>query len=377
MPSTNHTIDDVNPMIQYAPAGAWSAGDKATDPSGSKYSYGTFTLSTTKDSTATFSFTGTQVWIFGAKRSNHGPYTVSMDGKTTQADGFSANDNFTALFDSGPMSQGQHTVVLTNALTDPKKPYLDVDYIIWSTDSVSPNTTLKDSTSQFTYQPSDSWKTDLPPELSGFQGGSGHYTQDKDSSATLAFSGDTVSLFGPIGPTLGPYGIEIDGKSIGTYNATSQTYAAQTILYYADGLGEGDHTLKVINQPTSTNQRLAIDFASVVGFPASSASASPTNSASASASVSSSASAGGKSMSSVELGGFIAAGIAAVCLAASIVGLIYRQVNRRSMRRKAAGGTADVAAFTAGGIGLNPVNSRNTNPESETAHLLDPRSRAV
>jgi hypothetical protein len=103
--------------------------------------------------------------------------------------------------------------------------------------------------------------------------------------------GDTVSLFGAVGPTLGPYDVKIDGQSIGTFNATKQNYAAQVALYHGGGLGAGDHTLEVINQPTSTGQSLAIDFAMVAGFPASSAS----STASASASASSSASVGSKS----------------------------------------------------------------------------------
>jgi hypothetical protein len=58
-----------------------------------------------------------------------GPYSVSMDGKSTDFDGFSANDNFTSLFDSGSLKAGQHTVVITNNLNDTNRPYLDVDYV--------------------------------------------------------------------------------------------------------------------------------------------------------------------------------------------------------------------------------------------------------
>ncbi|KAJ7889611.1 hypothetical protein B0H13DRAFT_1626706 [Mycena leptocephala] len=294
MPTTNYTIDDVSPMIQYAPAGAWSAGDKEKDPSGSKYSGGTFTLSNTKGSSASFSFTGTQVWIYGAKRENHGPYSVTIDKTTTQYNGFSAKDNFTALFDSGSLASGQHTVVITNNESDAKKAFLDIDHITWSTDSsaATQSIQLDDNTSQFSYQPSNTWKTDLPSDLSGFQNDSGHVTQTRDASALLSFSGDTVALFGAVGPNLGPYAIKIDGQSAGTFDATNQNYAAQTALYHGDGLGAGNHTLEVINQ----GQGLAIDFALVAAIPASSASPTVSASSSASASASSSASAGHKPM---------------------------------------------------------------------------------
>ncbi|KAJ7468225.1 hypothetical protein B0H11DRAFT_2305774 [Mycena galericulata] len=391
MPTTNYTIDDVNPMIQYAPVGAWSAGDPSTDPSGMKYSNnGTFTLCTTKGSSASFSFNGTQVWVYGAKRSNHGPYSVQMDGKTTQYDGFSTQDEFTYLFSSGPLASGQHTVVVTNAVNDTTKPYLDIDYIIWSTDSsaVAENITLEDTISQFSYQPSNTWTTTLPSSMSGFQSNTGHLTQQKDASVILSFSGDTVSVYGAVGPTLGPYSIKMDGQSMGTFNATRQNYGAQIPLWHADNLGAGDHTLELINQPTSTGQGLAVDFALVAGLPAT-ASASASGSASASPS-----SAGNHSrfrfgttfliddfysflillLSDWELGLLIVGGISAVCLAATIVGLIYRQINRRERRRQAVVGSTDVAAFTggSGAIGLKPMLLQSTDPQSETVHLLDP-----
>lgn len=85
-----------------------------------------------------------------------------------------------------------------------------------------------------------------------------------------------------------------------------------------------------------------------------------------------------RACSSAEIGGFIAAGVAAVCLTFTLVGLIYRQINNRKVRREAAGRTTDVAAFTEGGGAISlELLKLNANPESEMAHLLDPRSTAV
>ncbi|KAF7366797.1 hypothetical protein MSAN_00938000 [Mycena sanguinolenta] len=104
------------------------------------------------------------------------------------------------------------------------------------------------------------------------------------------------------------------------------------------------------------------------------------SSATASASASSNARTGLKQMNEAQIGGFIAAGIAAVCLAATMVGLIYRCLNRRTARREAVIGTTDVSSFTQGNkgtISLDSFDSHKTQPESETAHLLDPWSTAV
>ncbi|KAJ7120175.1 hypothetical protein C8R44DRAFT_541939, partial [Mycena epipterygia] len=245
---------------------------------------GTFTVCNTKGCSATFSFNGTQVWIYGSKRDNHGPYSVKMDGNTMEYDGFSADDEYTSLFDSGSLKQGQHTVVITNIMKDTKRPYIDIDYASHSAalsalhaltsprSLVAPNITLKDTVSQFSYQPSDNWKTNLPDDI---------LTQEQNASAIISFSvcpssishqfrsfaqGDTVAIFGAVGPSLGPYDIKIDGQSMGTFNATKQNYAAQIQLYHADDLGAGNHTLEIVNQPTSTGQGLAIDFARVAGL---------------------------------------------------------------------------------------------------------------
>ncbi|KAF8201950.1 hypothetical protein K438DRAFT_1581419, partial [Mycena galopus ATCC 62051] len=84
--------------------------------------------------------------------------------------------------------------------------------------------------------------------------------------------GDTIGLFGPVDPNLSPYAIKIDGQAVGTFSAQNTNYQAQLALYHADGLGVGNHTLEVTNQPTSTDQFLAIDFVVVAAVPSSSAS---------------------------------------------------------------------------------------------------------
>lgn len=54
---------------------------------------------------------------------------MNMDGMTSEYDGFSADDDYTSLFDSGSLKQGQHTVVITNIMNDTKRPYIDIDYV--------------------------------------------------------------------------------------------------------------------------------------------------------------------------------------------------------------------------------------------------------
>ncbi|KAJ7737391.1 hypothetical protein B0H16DRAFT_1466308 [Mycena metata] len=305
-----------------------------------------------------------------------GPYMVFVDGHTTQHDGFSATDDFAGLFDSGPLSASQHTAVIINTQTDSdsKKRYLDIDsvrglplrlfwltwdQITWLTDSpaAADNTQVDDNTSQFNYQPPDSWSTYLLSNMTGFQGSSDHFTQDNNASAILSFSGTTVSIFGAVSSDIGSFTVKIDGKTIDSFNASKENYVAQQTLYPRDDLGAGDHTLEVINQPSSSGKSLAIDYALVAALPSANASF---TSASTTASASSSATTDAKHLTSMALqGGYIVAAVGAVCLSATLLGLIYRHINQRKAQRETIQRTTDVAAFTnpSGAISLQSVSS--------------------
>ncbi|KAJ7215159.1 hypothetical protein C8J57DRAFT_1396936 [Mycena rebaudengoi] len=375
MPATKLTIDDISPLIQYSPAEAWKAGDQK-DPFAKQYSNGgTFMVSSTKDSSATFHFTGTQVSIFGGMRNNHGPYTVKLDDKTSTFDGFSEKEQFKALLDSGTLKEGPHTVVITNTFKDKTAAFLDIDYvtITWLTDpsATEATDTLEDSSSQFSYTPSKSWSTDLPKSYSNFKDNSGHVTTDKDASAVLAFSGETVTLYGAVGPDLGQYEVKMDGQSSGTFVATRENYAAQVQLFYADNLGSGNHTLEVVNKPTSKQKNLAIDFAMVAPPSSSSISGSPSSTPSPTSS--GSPNGGHKPMSSIELALIIVGVIAAISLAFTIFGLTVRQANKRKLRREPKVASADVEAFT----NAISMKSMTPHPESETAHLLGSQGRST
>jgi hypothetical protein len=76
---------------------------------------------------------------------------------------------------------------------------------------------------------------------------------------TKASQGDFISFSGPVGPTIAPYRVEVDGVDRGTYNATKASYTPQVVLYQATGLGAEEHTLRLISQPASDGQMLAID----------------------------------------------------------------------------------------------------------------------
>ncbi|KAJ7657878.1 hypothetical protein DFH06DRAFT_456155 [Mycena polygramma] len=330
MTSTNFTIDNINPLIQYSPPAAWTEGSKTSDPLASSYSNGgTFTLCTTQGSSATFTFNGTQVYVFGAKRSNHGPYSITLDGVATLFDGNSADPIFGPLFVSDVLAQKQHTVTLTNELTDTNSPFLDLDFITWTTNVAGggQSKTVEDTADAFTYSPSTSWSTDLSSALlTGFSGNNGHVTLTAGASTSISFSGGFITVFGPVGPTISRYTVQLDGADGGTFNATKEAYTPQVALYTASGLGAGAHTLELISQPAVAGQLLAVDYIQV-----SPSSTATSGNSSSSASASPSAAAAKKSSSSssgAAIGGAIA-GVAVLGILAFLIFFMCRRKRRR------------------------------------------------
>ncbi|KAJ7717581.1 hypothetical protein B0H16DRAFT_437555 [Mycena metata] len=366
MTSTNFTIDNINPLIQYTPAAAWTEGNDATDPLASSYSNnGTFTLCTTQGSSATFAFTGTQVFVFGAKRENHGPYSVTLDGTSTLFDGFSANALFSTLFVSDILPQGQHTVTVTNQLNDTTKPFLDIDFITWTTTGVDNGQSkpLEDTDSSFSYQPATSWTTDLGSlGMTGFSGNNGHATLTAGAASTISFSGDFITIFGPVGPAISRYTVQVDGKVAGTFNGTKAAYTPRVALFHADGLGAGSHSVQLISQPAVAGQVLAVDFVNV--SPTSTANVSSSGSASAAGSKATQSNAvNGTTKSSSSVGPAVGGAVAGVVVVAILLFLLFCLRKRRRLRQPDGQGVLLEPKYPAapGPGGYNTMGNVTTN----------------
>ncbi|KII92350.1 hypothetical protein PLICRDRAFT_468309 [Plicaturopsis crispa FD-325 SS-3] len=313
MPRTNTTIDNVSPLISYQPTAAWRPGTKATDPLFLQYSNGgTFYLTQIYGASASFSFNGTGVWIFGAKRPNHGPYNITLtsgDGASSTGssasssgngaastgsgasssgagtsssgdvassssdvasftgDGASAQPIFqTPLFIAKDLPQGKHEVVISNAFTDAGNDFLDIDFITWESEIGGDGegltqTLVQDTDPAWVYEPVAAWSTSLD-NLAGYSSGTGHGSSTDGSTATLTFSGDGVHIFGTVGPQNSNYTVQLDSASPPTaYNASSQTFAAQTLLWGAAGLGPGEHNVTLTSRPVKAGLGLNIDYA--------------------------------------------------------------------------------------------------------------------
>ncbi|KAJ3763574.1 hypothetical protein FB446DRAFT_819192 [Lentinula raphanica] len=271
MPSFTSTVEDYSPVVIYS--SDWQQGSSQTDTLSSSYSGSSFFATSTTGGTASFTFNGTGVELFGSKRGNHGLYQVTIDGTTFPAvSGESTDPGIfqTSLFSKTDLKQGLHTVVLENQGSSGQ--FVDLDFITWHGSIGEDNekllvSTVQDDDSSFVYSPDNAW-SNSPDNLGFFSGSSGHVTSTPGASLTYSFEGklshhwDGVSLYGPVGPAYAPFAIQINGDTL-SFSAQKSLNASQTLLYHTDGLGPGSHTLKLLFQPSATGQILAIDYAEV------------------------------------------------------------------------------------------------------------------
>jgi hypothetical protein len=150
------TIEDNSPIISYS--AGWRAGHSLDDklanlwiifsivfvntqdllptssPPWYRYSQSSFTATTVDGASAIFTFNGTDVEIFGARRENHGSYHVKLDN--TSYPPFSGNASPATfqqpLFTASNLNQGAHTVTLTNQ----GNTFLDIDFVRAATHSM-------------------------------------------------------------------------------------------------------------------------------------------------------------------------------------------------------------------------------------------------
>ncbi|KAJ7660207.1 hypothetical protein DFH06DRAFT_1043946 [Mycena polygramma] len=272
MPSFVQNIDITSPLIQYS--GPWMVGGADGDPEVVSYDQHTFVYCAGVQCSATIRFTGSEVHVVGAYRKNSGPFQVVLDNVTKgpfKPPG-GAEEFQIDLFNQANISSGPHTLNISNLTPDdPSKPNMNLDHITWTT-SVNSLTDLKiqDDNLLFSYDPSTSWRTDLAAEnLVGFDAGTGHFTSQTGATASLTFVGDRVAVYGAIGTQGSLYTAQLDDAAVTTFSGEGKllnsSYLAGQMIFYANNLPAGHHTLRMAAVPTSGLQLLSVDYAIVDG----------------------------------------------------------------------------------------------------------------
>ncbi|KAI0051870.1 hypothetical protein FA95DRAFT_1554110 [Auriscalpium vulgare] len=257
MASFNVTADDSSPLITYTPIGAWK-DTAAGDPSVPAYSAQSYHSSSAQGASATLSFNGTGIWLFGAKKPNYGTFTISVDGESVQGSAQSTQAAFQQMLGGkSGLPNGSHTVTLTNTGSGAS---IDLDSVIFETQigatgsSVS-NITTDDSSPSFTYLPTPgAWTTN---NLPGCVNDTLHFTQLGGAQVQFQFSGDAVALYGTTSPDHANYTVSVDGATQGFdggSNGAASILHQNTLLYFGNSLGSGSHVVTLTANPDQAGQ---------------------------------------------------------------------------------------------------------------------------
>ncbi|KAJ3566521.1 hypothetical protein NP233_g6953 [Leucocoprinus birnbaumii] len=246
-------VEDCSPLIQYAPAGAWSDA-QLNDTLATSYSGGSYHSTSIQGATATFQFSGTGFVITGGRRPGYGPFSISLDGQQlfngNPAPGPSLIDPLASV--SG-LSNELHTVILTNTGGSP----IDIDAITFNTtigsSSTKPNVTIiDDSDSRILYSPSNAWGVN---NRSDFQDGTLHFSQSPNATASLQFTGNAIAYYGTVAPDHADVAITIDNETVTMPSHSASDVLAvrpRILMWWADGLSDGEHTMTITKVQSDT-----------------------------------------------------------------------------------------------------------------------------
>jgi hypothetical protein len=193
---------------------------------------------TANGSTASLTFTGTGIQVFGEQNSDQGNIGISIDGGTQQVvstlSGDGVRHSNVAVYTSGTLAQGTHTIVVTK---------------------LSGQYTTLDGFARVT--PTRRNDTDTTITYSGFSysGGRGlgdyqddiHYATANGSTASLTFTGTGVQVFGEQNSDQGNIGISIDGGTqqvVSTLSGDGVRHS-NVAVYTSGTLAQGTHTIVV------------------------------------------------------------------------------------------------------------------------------------
>ncbi|KAH9850413.1 hypothetical protein C2E23DRAFT_735030 [Lenzites betulinus] len=261
----NTTVSHISPLLNYIPRSAWYEATLASDPNLLSYpnvSYHATNSTTSGRASVSFSWYGTGE-VFGGYRSFLGPYTVTLDGDTTTYDGYTGGpDQYEyQLYGISDLPVGKHHISIANTGTDPARPVLDLDYLVFEgkTDST---TTVDHTSNQCVWIPhsTGAWVIDDTTSLaSGMMG--------------MNFTGTGVAVYGSLDAHSAPFSVSVDGAPsppLTPNTAMVNPYAnASTLLYVKTGLLQGSHEVWVANDPATSGPNATatkLSISSVVVF---------------------------------------------------------------------------------------------------------------
>nr|XP_019044183.1 hypothetical protein I302_07464 [Kwoniella bestiolae CBS 10118]OCF23113.1 hypothetical protein I302_07464 [Kwoniella bestiolae CBS 10118] len=384
----NLTIDDRSPQIVYkSTANTWY-DNHTTNNLTSQYYDATFWACDGEGDSATLEFSGTAIYVYGAKRDYHGTYSVKLDdGDVEELDGYSDEVLIQELLykKEGLDKDKIHSITLTNLpskTTHPKvnkgfsKWYLDIDYFIVTLPNKEEDfhsTTIDDTSPSAQYFGSG-WINNATFSAS-YHNATAKISYGSGDHMELTFTGSNIQVFGTINSDHGGYSISLDGSIAKPYNGEFFQARYSTPLYTATNLSEGEHKLVMQNiGGGKTANGMEFDYAvvnstksgsSTNGSGSTSNGNSNSNGNTNSNDSSSSSSNTSESGSSSNVGAIAGGAAGGVVALLAIAGLIWFF----SFKRRSNKGTKEKELIDLTGEEVKPFDPQDNTPYSDTPTL--------
>ncbi|WP_238008833.1 hypothetical protein KZZ52_44895 [Dactylosporangium sp. AC04546] len=234
-PATAGRVDDTDSRIVYS-GFSLQSGRTFGDLNGDIH------FATANGSTATLTFTGTGIVVYGEQNTDQGNIGISIDGGAQQTVSTVPTDGLrhanVSLYTRTGLSAGTHTIVVTK---------LSGTYAVldgFAVVNTGPTTTrLDDTDSRIVY----SGFSLQSGRTFGDLNGDIHFATANGSTATLTFTGTGIAVYGEQNTDQGNIGISIDGGAQQTVSTvpTDGLRHANVSLYTRTGLSAGTHTIVV------------------------------------------------------------------------------------------------------------------------------------
>lgn len=210
--------------------------------------------STQYGDTATITYTGSRIELWGKKQSTGGNCSISIDGSIveTVSQLSSSDENQVKFFDSGPQQSGEHTLVMKNV----DGGTCTLDHVFYT-----PELANKADGAEFEYGSGWNNKTRDASYANTI-----HYTNADKRSADFEFTGDRFQIFSQIGPDGGAFDVWINGDVVGTVDTYSPTFKHQALVYSSPILVPGFQDVRVRTKssseanPAASNSWVHVDY---------------------------------------------------------------------------------------------------------------------
>ncbi|KAK1232902.1 hypothetical protein PQX77_003970 [Marasmius sp. AFHP31] len=261
MYTLNLTVDDSSPLIYYE--GNWSQKVPDNEETAPKYHDKTFMVTYERNASATFTFNGTYFAVAGGRAHVYGNFTVTIDNKDVHelsSYAMSGEEKYQQTLFETNLAQGYHSVRLTS--TDNNGYGFDIDSITWRTNVSSgkyepqtpPMAIFQDTQKEAVkYLPAEAWSTS-PERAFEFKDGTGHSTSQMNASIILEFEGKVkLCLICPSNTQ--SYTVQVDEGRVQTFSAQRPQRVPGQMLFHAEDLGPGNHTVVMTNRDTRAGIR--------------------------------------------------------------------------------------------------------------------------